>query len=155
MNTDDGLENTRKLYTFKNIGSISELENDFDNLKILGYKWQDKKTEGGHYETVKNFAAKMAVMRNKFNVEKREQKDTDGNTVIFYVPYIEENDIVWYLPASNEQKGITDTEYPLSGTYWSSTAADDNTHAYIYSSGSEPVIGERMATHKIRAARRK
>ena len=94
-------------------------------------------------------------MRNKFNVEKREQKDTDGNTVIFYVPYIEENDIVWYLPASNEQKGITDTEYPLSGTYWSSTAADDNTHAYIYSSGSEPVIGERMATHKIRAARRK
>lgn len=155
MSADDGLENTRKLYTFKNIGSISELENDFDNMKILGYKWQDKKTEGGHYETVKNFAAKMAVMRNKFNVEKREQKDTEGNKVIFYVPYIEENDIVWYLPASNEQKGITDTEYPLSGTYWSSTAADDNTHAYVYSSGSEPVIGERMATHKIRAARRK
>lgn len=155
MSADNGLENTRKLYTFKNIGSISELENDFDNLKILGYKWQDKKTEGGHYETVKNFAAKMAVMRNKFNVEKREQKDTEGNTVIFYVPYIEENDIVWYLPASNEQKGITDIEYPLSGTYWSSTAADDNTHAYVYSSGSEPVIGERMATHKIRAARRK
>lgn len=155
MNTDDGLENTRKLYTFKNIGSISELENDFDNLTILGYKWQNKKTEGGHYETVKNFAAKMAVMRNKFNVEKREQKDPEGNKVIFYVPDIEENDIVWYLPASKEQKGITDTEYPLSGTYWSSTAADDNTHAYVYSSGGESVIGERMATHKIRAARRK
>lgn len=155
MSPDDGLENTRKLYTFKNIGSISELENDFDNLTILGYKWQDKQTTGGHYETVKNFAAKMAVMRNKFNVEKREQKDPEGNKVIFYVPDIEENDIVWYLPASNEQKGITDTKYPLSGTYWSSTAADDNTHAYVYSSGSEPVIGERMATHKIRAARRK
>lgn len=155
MNTEDGLENTKKLYTFKNIGSISELENDFDNLTILGYKWQNKKTEGGHYETVKNFAAKMAVMRNKFNVEKREQKDPEGNKVIFYVPDIEENDIVWYLPASNEQKGITDTEYPLSGTYWSSTAADDNTHAYVYSSGGESVIGERMATHKIRAARRK
>ena len=155
MNTEDGLENTKKLYTFKNIGSISELENDFDNLKILGYKWQDKKTEGGHYETVKNFAAKMAVMRNKFNIEKREQKDPEGNKVIFYVPDIEGNDIVWYLPASNEQKGITDTEYPLSGTYWSSTAADDNTHAYVYSSSGESVIGERMATHKIRAARRK
>ncbi len=155
MNTEDGLENTKKLYTFKNIGSISELENDFDNLTILGYKWQDKKTEGGHYETVKNFAAKMAVMRNKFNIEKREQKDPEGNKVIFYVPDIEENDIVWYLPASNEQKGITDTEYPLSGTYWSSTAADDNTHAYVYSSSGESVIGERMATHKIRAARRK
>ena len=155
MNTEDGLENTKKLYTFKNIGSISELENDFDNLKILGYKWQNKKTEGGHYETVKNFAAKMAVMRNKFNVEKREQKDPEGNKVIFYVPDIEEKDIVWYLPASNEQKGITDIEYPLSGTYWSSTAADDNTHAYVYSSSGESVIGERMATHKIRAARRK
>lgn len=155
MNTEDGLENTKKLYTFKNIGSISELENDFDNLTILGYKWQNKKTEGGHNETVKNFAAKMAVMRNKFNIEKREQKDPEGNKVIFYVPDIEENDIVWYLPASNEQKGITDTEYPLSGTYWSSTAADDNTHAYVYSSSGESVIGERMATHKIRAARRK
>lgn len=155
MSTEDGLDNTRKLYTFKNIGSISEMEQDFDNLTILGYKWQDKKTEGGHYETVKNFAAKMAVMKNKFNVEKREQKDSEGNKVIFYVPDIEENDIVWYLPASNEQMRITDTEYPLSGTYWSSTAADDNTNAYIYSSGSSSVENGRMATHKIRAARKK
>lgn len=155
MSTEDGLDNTRKLYTFKNIGSISEMEQDFDNLTILGYKWQDKKTEGGHYETVKNFAAKMAVMKNKFNVEKREQKDPEGNKVIFYVPDIEENDIVWYLPASNEQMRITDTEYPLSGTYWSSTAADDNTNAYIYSSGSSSVENGRMATHKIRAARKK
>lgn len=155
MSKEDGLDNTRKLYTFKNIGSISEMEQDFDNLKILGYKWQDKKTEGGHYETVKNFAAKMAVMKNKFNVEKREQKDKDGNTVIFYVPDIEEKDILWYLPASNEQMGITDTKYPLSGTYWSSTAADDNTNAYIYSSGSSSVENGRMATHKIRAVRKK
>ena len=155
MSTEDGLDNTRKLYTFKNIGSISEMEQDFDNLTILGYKWEDKKTEGGHYETVKNFAAKMAVMKNKFNVEKREQKDPEGNKVVFYVPDIEENDIVWYLPASNEQMRITDTEYPLSGTYWSSTAADDNTNAYIYSSGSSSVENGRMATHKIRAARRK
>ena len=155
MSTEDGLDNTRKLYTFKNIGSISEMEQDFDNLTILGYKWQDKKTEGGHYETVKNFAAKMAVMKNKFNVEKREQKDPEGNKVIFYVPDIEENDIVWYLPASNEQMGIKDTEYPLSGTYWSSTAADDNTNAYIYSSGSSSVENGRMATHKIRAVRKK
>lgn len=155
MSTEDGLDNTRKLYTFKNIGSISEMEQDFDNLTILGYKWQDKKTEGGHYETVKNFAAKMAVMKNKFNVEKREQKDPEGNKVVFYVPDIEENDIVWYLPASNEQMRITDTEYPLSGTYWSSTAADDNTNAYIYSSGSSSVENGRMATHKIRAARKK
>lgn len=155
MSKEDGLDNTRKLYTFKNIGSISEMEQDFDNLTILGYKWQDKQTEGGHYETVKNFAAKMAVMKNKFNVEKREQKDPEGNKVVFYVPDIEENDIVWYLPASNEQMGITDTEYPLSGTYWSSTAADDNTNAYIYSSGSSSVENGRMATHKIRAARKK
>lgn len=155
MSKEDGLDNTRKLYTFKNIGSISEMEQDFDNLKILGYKWQDKKTEGGHYETVKNFAAKMAVMKNKFNVEKREQKDPEGNKVVFYVPDIDEKDILWYLPASNEQMGIKDTEYPLSGTYWSSTAADDNTNAYIYSSGSSSVEIGRMATHKIRAARKK
>lgn len=155
MSKEDGLDNTRKLYTFKNIGSISEMEQDFDNLKILGYKWQDKKIEGGHYETVKNFAAKMVVMKNKFNVEKREQKDPEGNKVVFYVPDIDEKDILWYLPASNEQMGITDTEYPLSGTYWSSTADDDNTNAYIYSSGSSSVENGRMATHKIRAVRKK
>ena len=155
MSKEDGLDNTRKLYTFKNIGSISEMEQDFDNLKILGYKWQDKKTEGGHYETVKNFAAKMVVMKNKFNVEKREQKDPEGNKVVFYVPDIDEKDILWYLPASNEQMGITDTEYPLSGTYWSSTAAQANKQAYVYSSGINAIETDRMATHKIRAVRKR
>ena len=155
MSTDNGLENTRKLYTFKGIGSISEMETTLDNIHVGKYTWHEKKEEGGDYQTVKNFAAKMAVMKNKFNIEKREQKDSDGNTVVFYVPDIEENDIVWYLPASNEQMGITDTEYPLSGTYWSSTAAQANKQAYVYSSGINAIETDRMATHKIRAARKK
>lgn len=155
MSTDNGLENTRKLYTFKGIGTISEMETTLDNIHILDLTWEKKEQNGGDYQTVKNFAAKMVVMKNKFNVEKREQKDSEGNKVVFYVPDIEEKDILWYLPASNEQMGITDTEYLLSGTYWSSTAADDNTNAYIYSSGSSSVENGRMATHKIRAARKK
>ena len=154
MSTDNGLENTRKLYTFKGIGTISEMETILDKVKILGYTWEKKEENGGDYQTVKNFAAKMAVMKNKFNVEKREETN-NGETLIFYVPDIDEKDILWYLPASNEQMGITDTEYPLSGTYWSSTAADNNTNAYIYSSGSSSVENGRMATHKIRAARKK
>ena len=155
MSKDNGLANTRQLYTFKGIGSISEMETALDNIHIGKYTWQEKKEEGGNYLTVKNFAAKMAVMKNKFNVEKREQKDKDGNTVIFYVPDIEEKDILWYLPASNEQMGITDTEYPLLGTYWSSTAAQANKQAYVYSSESSSIETDRMATHKIRAARKK
>lgn len=154
MSTDNGLENTRKLYTFKGIGTISEMETTLDNIYILGLTWEKKEQNGGDYQTVKNFAAKMTVMKNKFNVEKREET-YKGETLIYYVPDIEEKDILWYLPASNEQMGITDTEYPLSGTYWSSTAADDNTNAYIYSSGSSSVENGRMATHKIRAARKK
>ena len=154
MSTDNGLENTRKLYTFKGIGTISEMETTLDNIYILGLTWEKKEQNGGDYQTVKNFAAKMTVMKNKFNVEKREET-YEGETLIYYVPDIEEKDILWYLPASNEQMGITDTEYPLSGTYWSSTAADDNTNAYIYSSGSSSVENGRMATHKIRAARKK
>lgn len=154
MSTDNGLENTRKLYTFKGIGTISEMETTLDNIYILGLTWEKKEQNGGDYQTVKNFAAKMTVMKNKFNVEKREET-YEGKTLIYYVPDIEEKDILWYLPASNEQMGITDTEYPLSGTYWSSTAADDNTNAYIYSSGSSSVENGRMATHKIRAARKK
>ena len=155
MSKDNGLANTRQLYTFKGIGSISEMETALDNIHIGKYTWQEKKEEGGDYLTVKNFAAKMAVMKNKFNVEKREQKDKDGNTVIFYVPDIEEKDILWYLPASNEQMDITDTEYPLLGTYWSSTAAQANKQAYVYSSESSSIETDRMATHKIRAVRKK
>ena len=155
MSKDNGLANTRQLYTFKGIGSISEMETTLDNIHVGKYTWHEKKEEGGDYQTVKNFAAKMAVMKNKFNIEKREQKDSDGNTVVFYVPDIEEKDILWYLPASNEQMGITDTEYPLSGTYWSSTAAQANKQAYVYSSESSSIETDRMATHKIRAARRK
>lgn len=154
MSTDNGLENTRKLYTFKGIGTISEMETTMDNIYVLGLTWEKKEQNGGDYQTVKNFAAKMAVMKNKFNVEKREETH-EGKTLIYYVPDIEEKDILWYLPASNEQMVITDTEYPLSGTYWSSTAADDNTNAYIYSSGSSSVENGRMATHKIRAVRKK
>lgn len=155
MSTDNGLENTRKLYTFKGIGTISEMETTLDNINILGLiTWEKKEQNGGDYQTVKNFAAKMAVMKNKFNVEKREET-FEGQTLIHYVPDIEEKDILWYLPASNEQMRITDTEYPLSGTYWSSTAANNNTNAYIYSSGSSSVENGRMATHKIRAARKK
>ena len=154
MSNDNGLENTRKLYTFKGIGTISEMETILDKVKILGYTWEKKEENGGDYQTVKNFAAKMAVMKNKFNVEKREETN-NGETLIFYVPDIDEKDILWYLPASNEQMGITDTKYPLSGTYWSSTAADNNTNAYIYSSGSSIIENGRMATHKIRAARKK
>ena len=154
MSTDNGLENTRKLYTFKGIGTISEMETTLDNIYILGLTWEKKEQNGGDYQTVKNFAAKMTVMKNKFNVEKREET-YEGKTLIYYVPDIEEKDILWYLPASNEQMGITDTEYPLSGTYWSSTAADDNTNAYIYSSGSSSVENGRMETHKIRAVRKK
>lgn len=154
MSTDNGLENTRKLYTFNGIGTISEMETTLDNIYILGLTWEKKEQNGGDYQTVKNFAAKMAVMKNKFNVEKRE-KTYEGETLIYYVPDIEEKDILWYLPASNEQMRITDTEYHLSGTYWSSTAANDNTNAYIYSSGSSSVENGRMETHKIRAARKK
>ena len=154
MSNDNGLENTRKLYTFKGIGTISEMETILDKVKILGYTWEKKEENGGDYQTVKNFAAKMAVMKNKFNVEKREETN-NGETLIFYVPDIDEKDILWYLPASNEQMGITDTEYPLSGTYWSSTAANNNTNAYIYSSGSSIIENGRMATHKIRAVRKK
>lgn len=33
-----------------------------------------KEQNGGDYQTVKNFAAKMAVMKNKFNVEKEKKR---------------------------------------------------------------------------------
>ncbi len=80
-------------------------------------------------------------MKNKFH------RSADGT------PEIEESDIKWYLPAKDEQSGLTDGAYPLSGTYWSSTTTNNNS-AYSYN-GSSVSATTRMTNCKIRAARKR
>lgn len=154
MSMDDGLANTKQLYTFKDIGAVSDMEVTLDDIVIGQESWQSKDVTGGDYQSVQNFAAKMAVMKNKFNKEERTETN-NGETFTYYVPVINEDAIYWYLPASNEQQMISDPEYPLSGTYWSSTAASDNVNAYQYTVSNVATSSDRMTNYKIRAARRK
>lgn len=148
---NDGLTNTRNLYFHKGIGEIADIENQLRANAVGNFT---ETSTGGEQATVENFAARMAVMKNKFN--KKQVTVGEGNqTEVIWVPDIILDQILWYLPASNEQQGITDTEYPLSETYWSSTATSDNVNAYQYASGSTATTSDRMTNYKIRAARKK
>ena len=154
MSTEDGLTNTKGLYFYKDIGTVSEIETTFDNMTILGDKWGSKTVTGGDYQSVQNFAVKMAVMKNKFSKEERTETN-NGQTITYYVPVITEQDIKWYLPASTEQLSLSDTEYPLNGIYWSSTAMNDNVNAYTYNASTSATSTDRLTNCKIRAVRKK
>lgn len=154
MDVGDGLSNTKELYFFKDIGAVSEMETILDGITIGRGTWDSKTVSGGDYQSVQNFAVKMAVMKNKFSKEERTETN-NGETLTYYVPVISEQDIHWYLPASSEQSSLSDAEYPLNGTYWSSTAANDNINAFIYDAATSTTSIGRMKNNKIRAVRQK
>lgn len=154
MDVGDGLSNTKELYFFKDIGAVSEMETILDGITIGRGTWDSKTVSGGDYQSVQNFAVKMAVMKNKFSKEERTETN-NGETLTYYVPVISEQDIHWYLPASSEQSSLSDAEYPLNGTYWSSTAANDNINAFIYDAATSTTSIDRMKNNKIRAVRQK
>lgn len=144
--SSDGLQNTIDLYNYQGIGEVSELERIFD------FWFNDKRVEGDT-ESVQDFAAKICVMKNKFRKEER-QAEGDGETQTYDVAVLTEDGIKWYLPANDEYSNINDVSYPLQqSAYWTSTAASDNTHAYIYRPDSGLSTAERMGKYYIRAAR--
>jgi len=153
-NLTNGLSNTKELYFFKGIGAVSEMETILNGIKIGNGTWDSKTETGGNYQSVQYFAAKMAVMKNKFSREKRSETN-NGQTLTYYVPVIEEQDIKWYLPASSEQSSLSDKTYPLNGTYWSSTMASDNIKAVTYNESGSTTSTDRMENRKIRAVRQK
>lgn len=130
------------------------METNLDAITIGSGTWDSKTINGGDYQSVQNFAVKMAVMKNKFSKEERTETN-NGETLTYYVPVITEQDINWYLPASSEQLSLSDVEYPLSGIYWSSTAANDNINAITYDATSNTTTIDRMINKKIRAVRMK
>lgn len=144
--SSDGLQNTIELYNYQGIGEVSELERIFD------FWFNDKRVEGDT-ESVQDFAAKICVMKNKFRKEER-QAEGDGEIQTYDVAVLTKDGIKWYLPANDEYSNINDESYPLQqSAYWTSTAASDNTHAYIYRPDSGPSTAERMGKYYIRAAR--
>ena len=147
----NGYENTIGLYNYQGVGSISNIETTLDNWRSL----LSNKTvtpANSEMEMVQNFAAKMCLMKNRFS-SKTEVFETDEGPVEYIVPVLDSGDIKWYLPAANEYASLVDSENPLNGLYWTSSAANDNTHAKTFTAPSSIGSDERMQEHKVRAAR--
>lgn len=111
-----------------------------------------KRVTDGEMENVQEFAAKMCALKNKFEATEQTYQTEEG-PVTYPVPVLHDDDFKWYLPAVNEYSLINDEAYPLNGTYWTSSAASDNTHAKTFTTPNSQGIGARMDTHLVRAAR--
>ena len=157
ININNGLANTRYLYGFENIGQIATIENRLRDNAVG--QFTETVSEDSHSDIpIDQFAVRKVAMKNEF--QKRLKTETiEGETIRYVEAFINTDNIHWYLPASNEQSslknGLVEGDDPLDGTYWSSTAVDDNENAYRYDAGGSSSQDARMTQYKIRAARQK
>ena len=141
----DGAKNTSELYNYNGINDVSTLMSVLED-------W------GGTTEDVlplnpEAFAARACAMKNKFH---KTIEESGGQTI--EIPVLEEEDLVWYLPARNQAPDMKDEQYPLQGEYWTSTNADvegDNEEAYKYIVGGATVLEQRDVNLRVRAVRDK
>lgn len=157
ININNGLANTRYLYGFENIGQIATIENRLRDNAVG--QFTETVSKDSHSDIpIDQFAVRKVAMKNEF--QKRLKTETiEGETIRYVEAFINTDNIHWYLPASNEQSalkdGLAEGDDPLDGTYWSSTAVDDNENAYRYDAGGSSSQDDRMTQYKIRAARQK
>ncbi len=142
---DDGNLNTWELYNFNGISDVTGL---MAQLEEWGGK-PDKKLP----ENPAEYAARMCILKNKFNKELIESQAGKKT----YRPVLKRENLVWYLPSKNEFSMVVDNEYPLNGTYWTSTAsevANDNEYSYKYLQNSGPSLEKRTTKLHVRAIRK-
>lgn len=142
---DNGNLNTWELYNFNGVSDVTGL---MAQLKEWGGV-PDKELP----ENPAEYAARMCILKNKFN---KEEIASEGSKKT-YRPVLKRENLVWYLPSKNEFSMVVDNEYPLNGTYWTSTAsevANDNENSYKYLQNSGPSLEKRTNLHSIRAVRK-
>lgn len=163
--SDDGLENTRKLYNITGSTNFSSIEETLNTE--LGWTTTETPSE----DIPEDYAAFVALARNRMYELKTVTKANGQDDVTTYKAVLYQdngNDVIeWYLPSSAEAKTLKETGTgsdvisPLDGTYWSSTAGDDANayaHSYTFSNNVFGSINEsepRMNEHKVRAVRKK
>lgn len=140
---DDGYSNTKELYNFNGVSDVVDFMNQ---LEAWGGE-SDKTLPINPSE----FAARACVMKNKFNKEVQSSGGVSSDVAV-----LKDENFVWYLPASNEIIQIADTDYPMNGTYWTSTSAPSGeTQAYKYTMGGNLSLDDRSKSFKVRAVRKK
>ena len=74
----------------------------------------------------------------------------------YFLTLVDESNVAdWYLPSSDEILGMEDGLNPISGEYWTSTALDDNQHAWKYSSSGGLSQELRKTELHVRAVRKR
>lgn len=143
LSTTDGQSNTREIYNYEGIQYANTIISRIENCS--GYI---KSSEG--IGTNPSYNASIACMKlNSWNIYEAQDE---------YLLRLTNEDAnpSWYLPAIGEVSGISDTDYPLNGEYWSSTAENNNTNAYKYSGDGATVTAvQRDAVLNVRAVRKK
>ena len=143
MSPSEGQQNTVDIYNFDGINDASSM---MDMLEEWGIH-PDKELPTN--PTV--FAARACALKNKFN--KEIISTSEGQQVERAV--LKDENLVWYLPATNEAPQMQDADYPLEGDYWTSTAINDNQNAYKYTVGSSTTSEIRTSNLHVRAVRKR
>ena len=141
----DGAKNTSELYNYNGINDVSTLMSVLED-------WGGTTTDVLPLNP-EAFAARACAMKNKFH---KTIEENGGQTI--EIPVLEEEDLVWYLPARNQAPDMKDEQYSLQGEYWTSTNADvegDNEEAYKYIVGGATVLEQRDVNRHVRAVRSK
>lgn len=144
---NNGNQNTYELYNFDGINDASAI------MQMLEEWGMHPDKELPTNPTV--FAARVCALKNKFNKEVTSEQGQQVERAI-----LRQENLVWYLPASNEAPNMkidaSDSDStPLTGTYWTSTAINDNENAYSYTIGGVTSSSDRNTIYKVRAVRRR
>ena len=142
--TTDGQKNTQEVYNFNGIQFVNEIINRIQN--IPGYKLETKGE--GVFPT--NNASIVCMKLNSWDII-----EANNEQILSLTGGVDVMSPNWYLPATEEVAGINDTEYPLKGGYWTSTAVkNDNQYAYEHNDAStSPKL--RSTELSVRAVRKK
>jgi hypothetical protein len=90
--------------------------------------------------------------KNRYCVQRKESQDSEGNSIVTYVPHFQLKDLKWFLPAYGQFTGVDFTPEDATDSaadYWSSTIGTTTTTAFI-GSGTEK---DRDLEFKVIAAR--
>ncbi len=143
LSPDNGQGNTQEIYNFEGIQIVNEIISMIES--IPGYAL-DIQGEG---VIPTNNAAISCMKLNSWKIA-----DTGGNNY-FLTLSSDSNVADWYLPSQAEIAGMNDDLNPVSGEYWTSTALDDNQHAWKYSSSGGLSQELRKTELHVRAVRKR
>lgn len=140
--TSNGQDNTQDIYNFEGIQLVNEVINMIENMP--GYKL----TVSGEGVIPTENAAVACMKLNSWKII-----DTGRG---YFLTLVDESNVAdWYLPSSDEILGMEDGLNPISGEYWTSTALDDNQHAWKYSSSGGLSQELRKTELHVRAVRKR